>query len=304
VLGLRCAPSTTREVVVLTAMSDAEGFDDVARHGTIRFGDVDGDGDDDVCARRVDGIACWLASTHGFDTTPLAGPTWSDADGWMDPSHGSTIRLADVDGDGRAEVCGRGPGGLQCWAVPSHGLTSSFGTLPMPAEDGWDQRSVYATIRMGDVDHDGTSDLCARLPSGVRCWLSNGRAFDRAIAGPALTDADGWNAAARYGSIRLADVSADGRADLCARGGEGLLCWISEGAGFTREWRGSAWSDALGLSDPSFASTLTVGGGSVGATDAAIAGGCGCHVRARGRGLGGWIGLTFVLALVASRRRR
>lgn len=304
VLGLRCAPSAGGAVWEFAAVSDEEGFDDVARHGSIRFGDIDGDGRDDVCARRMDGIACWLATEDGWGATPIAGPAWTDANGWLEPRLGSTIRLADVDGDGRAEVCGRGPVGFQCWPVSATARTVPYAALAMSTEDGWDDRSVYATIRMGDIDGDGASDLCARLASGVRCWLSNRRGFDRVVAGPALSDADGWNAAARYGSLRLADVSGDGRADLCARGGEGLRCWISDGEGFTREWRSAVWSDALGLSDPSFAATLTVGGGNAITTpEAGLAGGCACRAYAGGRSSGGWSALAL-LALVGWRRSR
>jgi len=53
-------------------------------------------------------------------------------------------------------------------------------------------------------------------------------------------------------------VNADGLADLCTRS-DGLRCWISAGTRFSTTWAAQSWSDAIGLSDPSFASTLTLG---------------------------------------------
>ena len=73
--GLRCQPSRGGALRVLRALSDDEGFADVGRHGSIRFGDVNGDGRDDVCARDVDGISCWLASEAGF-LDHISGPRW------------------------------------------------------------------------------------------------------------------------------------------------------------------------------------------------------------------------------------
>lgn len=39
-------------------------------------------------------------------------PAWSDFSGWDQPRYYATIQLADIDGDGRAELLGRGPGGI------------------------------------------------------------------------------------------------------------------------------------------------------------------------------------------------
>jgi hypothetical protein len=37
-------------------------------------------------------------------------PAWGDIGGWDQPQYYATIQLADIDGDGRAELIGRGPG--------------------------------------------------------------------------------------------------------------------------------------------------------------------------------------------------
>lgn len=291
--GLRCAASTAG-TLALHALADAEGFDDVARHGSIRFGDVDGDGREDVCARVADGLACWLASRTGFETQ-IRGPRWSDAAGYAEPRYGSTIRLADVDGDGRADACARGPDGFACWLATGMGFGEAH--RGPDTREGWDERSVYATLRMGDVDGDGREDVCARLTDGVHCWLWTGESFAGEVSGPALSDDAGWSAAPRYSSLRLADVDGDGRADVCARGPEGLSCWLADGLGFPRQVGASAWSDVLGLGDPAFGATLTIAGpGSERASDDALVGSCAC--RAGGRRGGGSAGGLSVLVAV------
>jgi len=298
--GLRCQGSRGGGLRTLRALSDADGFDDVGRHGSIRFGDVNGDGSDDVCARDADGISCWLASDAGF-LDRIQGPRWSDALGWNEPRYGSTIRLSDVDGNGRVDACGRGPEGFVCVLSTERGFGASHRGPAMVGE-AWDGRDVYTTLRMGDVDGDGASDLCARTPEGVRCWLWTGESFSALVIGPELSNAAGWNQSPRYTSLRLADLNGDARADLCARARDGLRCWLSEGTHFARQWRAAGWNDAVGLSDPSFATTLTIGG--VGQErPTSLHGGCACRTQSSGSP-NRLIAALCALAWVAARRRK
>ena len=298
--GLHCTASGGGEWT-LDALSDEAGYADVARHASIRFGDVNGDGSDDVCARDEDGLACWLSTPLGFGRQ-TNGPAWSDALGWNEPRYGSTIRLVDVDADGRDDACGRGPDGFVCVLANARGWGAVVRGPMMSAEQGFDARSVYATIRTGDVDGDGASDVCARAQDGIRCWLWTGESFGREVRGPALSDAEGWDANARYTTIRLADVSGDGRADLCARASDGLHCWISEGTHFERQWRGSAWSDAHGFADPSITATLTLGG--VGGEPMhSLQGGCTCAVHRKSSTKANALLLALAGLLVFRRRR-
>jgi len=88
---------------VLRSLADTDGFADVIHHGSLRFGDLNGDRMGDVCARDAEGLSCWLSEGDHFGDR-ISGPRWGDADGYRAVSRWSTFRLADADGDGRADA--------------------------------------------------------------------------------------------------------------------------------------------------------------------------------------------------------
>ena len=316
--GLRCYRATGRgfeERWRLDGLSDEAGFEDVRHWGSLSFGDLDGDGRADVCARAADGVRCWLATETGFGAQEL-GPAWTDADGWGGIDRWTTIRLVDVDGDGRADLCGRTPGGWECHPRADRGFGVPYLGPALDADDGWSESAAFATLRLGDVDGDGRKDLCGRGPGGVRCWLLRQRGFDLEIDGPPLSDEAGWTDPAWYRTLRLADVTGDGRADLCGRDDAGLRCWRSDGRGFPIELPGPAWAD--GWNDPARHGTIRIAGGgrpapppegwrSVGGTVTEIPGGCAILPAAPSPAAPTptWLlALAAAFAAVASRRPR
>jgi hypothetical protein len=77
--------------------------------------DVDGDGYADVCGRRIEGVWCALNTQSGaFGAVSLWTDAFSNATGWLQTPYGTTLQLGDINGDGMADVCGRGPTGVQC----------------------------------------------------------------------------------------------------------------------------------------------------------------------------------------------
>ncbi|HLK44844.1 MAG TPA: FG-GAP-like repeat-containing protein, partial [Acidimicrobiales bacterium] len=190
---------------------------------TLRFGDLDGDGRADACLRQPDGVHCWLSNGHGFDRA-IPGPALSDAAGWDGPN-ASTIRLADVDGDGLADLCARGPDGFACYRSTGDGFEPLGVLAALSDAAGFGDVNYFATVRMGDVDGDGRADVCARGAAGVSCWLSDGKGFSAQIPGPAWSDASGFGAWQSWATMRIADVDGDGRADLCAREDAGFTCY-------------------------------------------------------------------------------
>jgi len=114
----------------------------------VLFADLDGDGRDDLCVRQTRGVECTRSAEVAGDASDLRPHTlfrgrlpllrvWpaarapEDADGGafglssdgraeVDPR---TIRLGDLNGDGRADICARGPGGVVCALSTGQGFT-------------------------------------------------------------------------------------------------------------------------------------------------------------------------------------
>ena len=259
----RCYPSTGSGFgppVDGPALSDATGWNRIMYYGTIRMGDVDGDGRADVCARAAAGMRCWLSDGTGFPTE-VTGPAWSDSAGWNWVQYWSTIRLADINGDGRADLCGRSADGFRCH--PSEGITFGEAIVgpPLSNASGWGDYANYSTIRMADIDGDSRDDICARANAGVVCWRSTGTAFSAPLEGPQLSDARSWNLERFHRTLRLADVNGDAAADICARSSTAFSCWLWNGSSFDAQAiDGPAWSDASGWSRERQYGTIRAGG--------------------------------------------
>jgi peptidoglycan/xylan/chitin deacetylase (PgdA/CDA1 family) len=183
---------------------------------SMRFADVDGDGKADACTRTSTGVACARNVGRKFDPARSWLADMTDARGWRDAKYASTVQLADVDGDGRADVCGRGPTGVQCALSTGKG----FGRL-----DKWSAATELAdgALHFGDLNGDGRDDVCGHTQEGIVCALSTGRTFTK----PTLWLALALAAAPELVDPHLGDVNGDGRADLCGRTPAGLACALA-----------------------------------------------------------------------------
>lgn len=249
--GMRCHLANDTgfgEAIVGPELSDELGWDRPARYGTIRMGDVDGDGKADLCARDGDGVQCWPSTGDGF-AAAIVGPALSDANGWDAEQYFGTIRLADVDGDGKDDLCARAADGFSCWRSHGDGFDEPFTLTELSDANGFDVPSRFGTIRMADLDADARVDVCARTDVGMRCWPSTGTSFGAAIEGPAWSDDAGFGRVEYWSTIRLVDLDADRHADLCVRTSTGMQCHLGDGAGFGDATLGPAWSDESGWSD-------------------------------------------------------
>jgi hypothetical protein len=258
--GVQCYPSTGTgfgAAIKGPTLDDGSGWGAVDHYGTIRTGDVNADGKMDICARGASGMKCWISDGAGFPTT-IDGPAWTDASGWDEPKYWSTLQLADVDGDGRADLCGRSSKGFTCAASTGTGFGAAFDGPAMADSSGWADATNYLSLRMADIDGDKKADLCARANAGIRCYKSTGTGFAAAINGPDLSDADGWWQDKYLRTIRMADINGDGKADLCARSSARVQCWVSDGNGFATAVDGPALSDASGWGAIEYYATLRI----------------------------------------------
>ncbi len=118
-----------------------------------KLADIDGDGHVDLCELAPQGaeggIDCALSDGKRF------GPRrrWSvagDFDFVREGGGRSVIQLADINGDGRADVCVSGKDGIEC--ALSSGRDFKRGSLWSP--------TFTTDFRLVDIDGNGRADLC------------------------------------------------------------------------------------------------------------------------------------------------
>ncbi|MCC6645078.1 MAG: VCBS repeat domain-containing M23 family metallopeptidase, partial [Polyangiaceae bacterium] len=235
-------------------LSDANGWANPSYYTTLRLADVDGDGREDLCARDAAGFGCWLSTGAGFDRR-VEGPRWSDLAGYGAARHFGTLRMGDLDGDGRADVCVRGPAGIECARSDGDGFPVSITGPKWSDASGFGALGYWSTLRMADLDGDGREDLCVRTSTDLRCALSTGSGFGDPVVLGALSDANGWGNRAYYATLRVGDIDADGREELCAREAAEMACWSWDGSAGVRR-AGPAWSDANGWATAPYYQTI------------------------------------------------
>ena len=259
--GILCWPSTGTAFGASFSgppLSDAAGWDKAEYATTLQLGDIDGDGKADLCGRSAAGMQCWPSTGTGFGAA-LTGPAWSDATGWDKPERYSTIQLADINGDGKSDLCARSAQGIVCATSTGTGFSAPFNGPPLSDVGGWDKPEYFSTIQFADINGDGKSDLCARSAAGILCWLSDGSSFPTQVTGPAWSDAAGWNKPESFTTIQFADINGDGRADVCGRSAAGVECWLSSGTSFPTQVVGPPLSDAANWNQAEYFATLGFG---------------------------------------------
>ncbi|MFY0565416.1 FG-GAP-like repeat-containing protein [Archangium lansingense] len=227
--------------------ASASGWHAPQYNSTIQYPDLDGDGKADICARHSGGIECWRSTGTSF-VYAFSGPAYTDASGWGAQEHYSTIRFPDINGDGKADLCARHSGGIQCHFGTGTGFVYGFEGPGWASSSGWHAPQYNSTIQYPDLNGDGKADICARHSGGIECWRSTGTSFVYAFSGPAYTDASGWGAQEHYSTIRFPDINGDGKADLCARHSGGIQCHFGTGTSFVYGFEGPGWASAHGWS--------------------------------------------------------
>lgn len=270
-LGNGAGSFATGSLINGPAWSDAAGWNQPHRYRTVKFPDLNGDGKADVCGKDMNGVICYLSTGSGFASQSIRGPGLPDAGGWIEERYYSTIQFPDVSGDGKADCCYRGSGGIYCLEFATTAFSSTY--KPGPTEflnSSWGDTTTryWTTIQFPDLNGDRMADVCSRgggggasganpAATGVRCWLKKAAGWGTAIVGPAWSNNNGWGADKHSSTIRYPDISGDGKADICARSYLGVGCYLFDGASFSSTGvAGPAWGDSSGWYDPKYYSTI------------------------------------------------
>jgi peptidoglycan/xylan/chitin deacetylase (PgdA/CDA1 family) len=212
-------------------------------HGIVLFHDRVGDVGSDYALRVAERVIPSLErSGYVFAPPVLALSPFRSRLGdaittdWVASLDPSTVQLRDVDGDGRADLCGTGTGGFGCarsverpgteddprpetlfeWMSGWDGLTQPHAS-PAPASGG-------RTLR-GDLNGDGRADACSVDLAGLRCALEgpDGPLGASVWLAREREDAEPWLSRPLF----MADVNGDGRADVCSFGGGDFACALA-----------------------------------------------------------------------------
>ena len=196
--GVSCSLAGSTDFATSTLWTDgysaADGWDASPYGESIQFGDLSGDGLPDVCGRSIYGMECasnglpaamvfnrrhnWSADADRSFPRNIAGQTvrweFSDIDriNWKSqPSYYRTIQLIDINHDGFADVCGRGPDGIYCALSTGTGFEPRRNVLPFDFTDslGWGADNTGSTISFGHLDAGSRIWVCGRGYFGVIC---------------------------------------------------------------------------------------------------------------------------------------
>jgi hypothetical protein len=223
----------------------------------LAFGDVDGDGLDELVVGRTGGATQrprWIVvddAAAGFAEMLAAG------DDWGDERSVTALATGDVDNDGRDEiVVGRSAGANMRWEAFDDADAGFASILAMGVSLG-DDRSVTA-LALGDVDGDGIDELLVGLNGGAgpRVRLLDDALRDFAVitdsGGAAIVfDSDTWGAERSATAVAFGDVDGDAVDEVVIGRSQGAnarwLVFDDRFGGYAELASGSGWGDERGV---------------------------------------------------------
>ncbi len=206
---------------------------------SIAFGDVDGDGKDEVgVGRKFDEHERFRIlddATHNFAVLHTGGENWGGA------AYTTCIAFGDVDGDGKKEVgiARKASGNARYYVLDD--AAHQFAALKTGGE-GWGEDNYATWIAFGDVDNDGRDEVgvARHANTSTRYWILNDATRGFASV---HSSGDDWKPGEYATCIAFGDTNGDGKAEVgvTRKADSGRRLWVLEdypGDGYTfgRPW--------------------------------------------------------------------
>ena len=185
--------------------------------------DVNGDGKADILGFSSIGAYVSLSTGKGFSSPArwIAAYGYS-AGGWTSQDKYPRM-LADVNGDGKADIVGFASGGVyvslstgSSFAMPSR-WSDNFGV-----NAGWTSQNQYPRM-LADMNGDRKADIVGFNGTGVLVSLSTGSSFGAALVWSQEFGANtaSWSTQNQYPRA-VADLNGDRKADIAGFGSDGV----------------------------------------------------------------------------------
>ncbi|WP_054107836.1 FG-GAP-like repeat-containing protein [Novosphingobium sp. AAP83] len=195
--------------------------------------DVNGDGFNDIVGFGHAGVlVSFGASNSRFGAANLVIANFGQTAGWASDNQFHR-EVADVNGDGRADIIGFGVAGTLVSLAGANGAFAGpvLAAMNFGANQGWTTQARFART-VGDINGDGKADIIGFGNAGVIVSLGNG---DGTFRNANLVMANfgvvqGWTSDGQFHRT-VGDVNGDGFDDIIGFGNDGVIVALSRGDG-------------------------------------------------------------------------